>query len=113
MARSFESQDPGNVGSMGFLEADKPWDTSGRPRIRIVAPFWASESQRLEYEHAVEETRDMTPGTRMEAIRLRFGKGGVKRMPRVRQSRRERDAELQKLRAQVDEGDASAEYWHR
>lgn len=96
-----ESQD---TGERGHLEADAEWDGSRRPRIRIVEPFWESESERLNYLFAVEETRGMLPGERMEAIRRRFSSGAVaKPMPPARQTRRERDEKLQELREQARE----------
>lgn len=102
--------DPGDTGCNAYLQADEPWDDTGRPRVWIPEPFWASASEELEYLSAVEETRGMLPSERMEALRRRFGKGAVKPMPRTRQSRRERDAELAKLRSQVDDGE---QWWQR
>lgn len=102
---------PEDTGRQGYLEADEAWDGSGRPRVYIPEPYFATASEELEYEHAVEETRGLIPSERMEAIQRRFAGGEVvKRMPRARQSRRERDRELAKLREQAEEPE---EWWQR
>ena len=97
-----------------YLEADEPWDADPEKfyRVKIVHPFWESITEELEYLSAVENTRDLLPSERMEAIRRQFGSGGVaKRMPYPRQTKREREAQLSVLRAQVDEADEP--YWQK
>ena len=90
-----------DTGRKGYLEPDEPLDGE-RPRLR-VRPFWVSESEALMYLHAVEETRGQKPSDRLETILQRFGGGVLKAMPRVRQSRREKDEQLASLRAQQQE----------
>jgi len=108
-----ERENPDVPEEPSYLEADQSWsdDPTKRWRINIVFPFWRSESERLEYEHAIEETRGLLPSERLEAVRKRFGGRGLRRIPNPRQSLREREAELVKLRSQVEEG--SEEWWDK
>lgn len=102
------------TGQRAYLEADEPWDGSGRPRVYIPEPFWSGASEELNYQFAVEETRGMLPSERLEAIRAKFSKGEpVKAMPRVRMSRWERDAKHAELNSQARELDPEEQWWQR
>jgi len=83
----------------------------GQARLRILHPFWASESEEAEYLYAIEETRGMLPTERMASIAKKMGRS-LKRMPWPRQTRRERDATLMKLRGQAKE-EVGEEWWNK
>lgn len=86
-----------------FRTEDDPIDE--RPLLYHPVPFWSSESERLEYEHAVEGNPigAAEPGTaycrRIAAIVERRIGSPPKSFPRP-MSRAQRDARLQELRAQ-------------
>lgn len=85
----------------GFRLPHEPTDE--RPMVKILDPLWQSESERLEYEHASEETVGVLPSRRVELICAKAGGayGEVaKKMPPA-MGRSARDAELQKLRVQA------------
>jgi len=106
----------------------------GEVRIRITQPFWRDDDERLAYERAVREIRPWAhffaprdfdpedkraPGAGLawmgaerlcqEIVSLASGlysrRGAVPDIPETRMSRRERDAQLAKLRGQAAEWD--------
>jgi len=117
-ARVFDSQEArdrwqiaeyGHVRN-GFRTDEEPRDD--RPLL-VRAAFWDNESERLTYEHAVETNpcRD-GEGAGSYIIRVaetvleRRSRAAAKQMPRP-MSRRQRDEQLAKLRAQAREIEAT------
>lgn len=92
----------------------------GQARIRIVHPFWADITEQLTYQNAAEANPRRAGEVPSHYIRrlaalaaAKLQGEALKPMPRARQSRRERDDQLHKLRAQVSADDEAAYWWQR
>lgn len=101
-----------------YHEAHEEWDTTrrvvigrndyGTCRIRIVNPLWADRAEEFAYQVAVESNpQGDTEGSLAYAQRVseiataKMAGRLVEPMPRTRMTRRETDAQLQKLREQA------------
>ena len=98
-----------DTGRMGFRTEYERQDE--RQLLYYAYPFWADETERMTYEDAVEanprreDEGAMTYAARISAVVAGKYSGAVQGMPHVRMSRRERDAQLAKLRGQAAEWD--------
>ncbi len=109
---------PQASGRMGFREPDEPED--GRPVIargacrctacrEYLDGFWKGRMEQATYEAAVagsprrEGEGPMAYIRRISEIVTREREAGAKAMPHLRMTRRERDAVLERLRAQARE----------
>jgi len=95
-----------DTGRMGFRREGEPQDE--RPLLYYPYPFWEDETERMTYEDAVEANRiqpgegAMTYMARISAlVEGKYKRSAVHSMPRRGMSRRERDAQLMKLRSQA------------
>lgn len=109
-----EPQPSQDTGRRGYRE---PGDPPDHRRTIVRGEFWEFPTERFTYEVAAEgNPRREGEGrlayvARLAAIATGKLQGeAVKRFPR-RQTRRETDNVLQRLRAQVDEG--PEEYWQK
>jgi hypothetical protein len=107
-----------------YHEAHQDWDVTrrvilthghtqvdyGACRILYRYPFWQNETQRLTYMAAVEnhpKRSDEVPSDYLRRIssivqeKFAAHPEALREMPSVRMTRRQRDAELQKLRVQA------------
>lgn len=108
-----EPQPAQDTGRRGYREPGDPED--GR-RVIVRGEFWESPTERFTYEVAAEcnpqreDEGRLAHAARISAIATGKLQGeAVKQFPQ-KQSRRDRDEQLHKLRGQVEPGE---EYWNR
>ena len=110
-----------DTGAKAYHEADEGWSGKrvvlnyggkgtdcGEARLRIMYAFWESEDEEMAYVKAVRACPlsqngqlDLFAYLREVASLAETLPGGMRTMPRARQTRQERDRQLAKLRAQA------------